>query len=212
MGASNDPVGIGVAESLARPRGTVTGLTIFSQELSQKRLELFREALPRLERVAVLYNPAFPSARVDLDATEAAARGLGMTVKVISVSHPAQFESAFTELRPQDADGLITLADPFFTAHRKRLAELARAKGLPTMFHWREFVEVGGLLSYGPDNVANYRRAAHFVARILKGAQPGTLPIEQPASFVLGVNLQTAKELGLTIPSNVLARADEVIE
>jgi putative tryptophan/tyrosine transport system substrate-binding protein len=212
MGASNDPVGLGVAESLAHPGGTVTGLTIFSQELSQKRLELFRETLPRLERVAVLYNPAFPGARADLDATEAAARSLGMTLKLISVSHRSQFESAFAELHPQDIDGLITLADPFFTAHRNRLAELARARGLPTMFHWREFVQAGGLLSYGPDNIVLYRRAAHFVARILKGAQPGTLPIEQPASFVLGVNLQTARTLGLTIPSTVLARADEVFE
>jgi putative tryptophan/tyrosine transport system substrate-binding protein len=212
MGASNDPVGIGVAESLAHPRGTVTGLTIFSQELSQKRLELFREAMPKLERVAVLYNPAFPSARADLDATETAARSLGMTLRVVSVAHPSQFEPVFAELSPHNVDGLITLADPFFTAHRSKLAQLARTKGLPTMFHWREFVQAGGLMSYGPDNVASYRRAAHFVARILKGAQPGTLPIEQPASFVLGVNLQTARTLGLTIPTNVLARADEVIE
>jgi putative ABC transport system substrate-binding protein len=212
MGASNDPVEIGVAVSLTHPGGTVTGLTIFSQELSQKRLELFREALPKLERVAVLYNPAFPSARADLDATETAARSLAMTLKVISVSHASEFETVFAELHPQDVDGLITLADPFFTAHRNRLAELALKKRLPTMFHWREFVQAGGLMSYGPDNIANYRRAAHFVARILKGVPPGTLPIEQPASLVLGVNLQTAKELGLTLPVNVLARADEVIE
>jgi putative tryptophan/tyrosine transport system substrate-binding protein len=143
MGASNDPVAIGVAESLTHPRGTVTGMTIFSQELSQKRLELFREALPKLERVAVLYNPAFPSARADLDASEAAARSLGMTLKVISVLHPSEFEGALAELHPQDIDGLITLADPFFTAHRNKLAELARAKGLPTMFRWREFVQAG---------------------------------------------------------------------
>jgi ABC-type uncharacterized transport system substrate-binding protein len=212
MGASNDPIGAGFAENLARPAGNVTGLTILSQELSRKRLEVFREAVPNLARVAVLYNPTFPSFQADLEATQSAARSLGLTLQPIPVSHASELDEALAGLSRRDVDGLITLADPFFTAHRERLAEFARAKRLPTMFHWREFVEVGGFVFYGPDNMALYRRAAHFVDKILKGAKPQDLPIEQPTSFVLGINLRTAKTLDLDIPPSLLARADEVIE
>ncbi|WP_048707917.1 ABC transporter substrate-binding protein [Microvirga massiliensis] len=212
MGASNDPLGSGLAKSLTQPGGNVTGLTNFSLEMGQKRLETFRDAVPNLARVAVLYNPGFPSAQADLGATDSAARALGLSLRAIPVSQGAELESAVTRLSRRDIDGLITLADPFFTAHRERLAKLALAARLPTMFHWREFVEVGGLMSYGPDNVALYRRAAHFVDKILKGAKPETLPIEQPASFVLEFNLRTAKELGIVIPPELLAQADKVIE
>jgi putative tryptophan/tyrosine transport system substrate-binding protein len=212
MGASNDPVGSGLAKSLAHPRGNVTGLTNFSLEMGQKRLETFRDAVPNLARVAVLYNPGFPSARADLEATDSAARSLGINLRPIPVSQAAELDQVIAGLGRGDVDGLITLADPFFTAHRDRLAKLALVARVPTMFHWREFVEAGGLLSYGPDNLALYRRAAHFVDRILKGAKPETLPIEQPARFVLGINLQTAKKLGIVIPPEMLARADEVFE
>ena len=212
MGASNDPVAAGLAQSLARPGGMVTGLTIVSQELSQKRLELFREAVPGLSRVAVLVNPSFPATPAELQATENAARFLGLTVRTIAVSHPEELDSAIVTLKSGDVDGLITLADPFFTAHRARLARLARTARLPTMFHWSEFVDAGGLLSYGPKNTELYRRAASYVDKILKGSKPGDLSIEQPTRFVLAVNVTTARELGLAVPKSILARADEVIE
>ena len=212
MGASNDPIGAGLAQSMARPGGMVTGLTIFSKELSQKRLELFREALPSRARVAVLVNPTFPAAAAELQATRQAAQMLGITVREIAVSHAGGLEPALAGLGNGDVDGLMTLADPFFTAHRGQIVSLARAARLPTMFHWREFVEAGGLLSYGPDIVELYRRSASYVDKILKGAKPGDLPIEQPTKFVLAVNLRAAKTLGITIPQSMLLRADELIE
>lgn len=212
MGASNDPVRAGLAESLVRPNGMVTGLTIFSRELSAKRLELLREALPGLSRVAVLFNPAYPTAEEDLGVTLQAARSLGLALEPVSVANPAQFAGAFSKLRGSATQALLALADPFFTAHRARLAELALAARLPTMFYWREFVEAGALLSYGPDNADLYRRAAAFVDRILKGAKPGELPIEQPTRFVLAVNLATARTLRIALSQSILLRADEVIE
>jgi putative tryptophan/tyrosine transport system substrate-binding protein len=212
MGASNDPIGAGLAQSLARPGGMVTGLTIYSNELSQKRLELFHETVPSLARVAVLINPTFPPALAEMRATEQAAQLLGLSVQPVFVSRAEELDRVLTSLTISNVDGLITLADPFFTAHRQRIVDLARAARLPTMLHWREFVEAGGLLSYGPDNVDLYRRAASFVDKILKGAMPGALPIEQPTKFVLAINLKTAKALGITIPQSVLFRADEVIE
>jgi putative tryptophan/tyrosine transport system substrate-binding protein len=212
MGASNDPVGAGFAHSLARPGGTVTGITIFSKELSQKRLELFRETVPSLARVAVLINPSFPAALSETKATEEAAQLLGITMQPVTASRVDELERALKSLTNSKVDGLITLADPFFTAHRGRIVDLANAARLPTMLHWREFVQAGGLLSYGPDNVDLYRRAANFVDKILKGAKPGDLPIEQPTKFVLAINLKTARTLGITVPQSVLFRADEVIE
>jgi putative tryptophan/tyrosine transport system substrate-binding protein len=212
MGASNDPVGAGFAHSLARPGGTVTGITIFSKELSQKRLELFRETVPSLARVAVLINPSFPAALSETKATEEAAQLLGITMQPVTASRVDELERALKSLTNSKVDGLITLADPFFTAHRGRIVDLANAARLPTMLHWREFVQAGGLLSYGPDNVDLYRRAANFVDKILKGARPGDLPIEQPTKFVLAINLKTARALGIAVPQSVLFRADEVIE
>jgi putative ABC transport system substrate-binding protein len=212
MGASNDPVAAGFAQSLRRPGGMITGLTIISQELTQKRLELFREALPNLSRVAVLVNPSFPAASAEVQAIETAARLLGLTIKPVSASHVEEFDGVFSELKDGGFDGLISLADPFFTAHRWRLARIAHEAQVPSMFYWREFVEAGGLLSYGPENTELYRRAATYVDRILKGAKPGDLSIEQPTRFVLAVNVATARRLGLTIPQSILLRADEVIE
>lgn len=212
MGASNDPIGSRLAESLARPGGKVTGLTNFSLEIGQKRLETFRDAVPNLARVAVLYNPTFPSAHADLASTQGAAQSLGISLQAIPVSHASELDGVFARLSRGDVNGLITLADPFFTAHRDQLVKLALSAQLPTMFHWREFVQAGGLMSYGPDNVALYRRAAHFVDKILKGAKPETLPIEQPTSFALYINLKTAQALGIAIRPELLTRADEVME
>jgi putative tryptophan/tyrosine transport system substrate-binding protein len=212
MGASNDPIEAGFAQSLARPGGMVTGLTIFSKELSQKRLELFREMVPSLRRVAVLINPNFPAALAEMKATEHAAQLLGVTIRPVTISRAEELERALAGLTTHEVDGLVTLADPFFTAHRVRIVDLANAARQPTMLHWREFVEVGGLLSYGPDNVELYRRAASFVDKILKGAKPADLPIEQPTKFVLAINLKTAKALGIEVPPTLLARANEVIE
>jgi putative ABC transport system substrate-binding protein len=212
MGASNDPVGAGFAHSLARPGGMVTGSTIFSKELSQKRLELFRETVPSLAQVAVLINPSFPAALSETKATEEAAQILGITMQPVTASGVDELERALKSLTNSKVDGLITLADPFFTAHRGRIVDLVNAARLPTMLHWREFVQAGGLLSYGPDNVELYRRAANFVDKILKGARPGDLPIEQPTKFVLAINLKTARTLGIAVPQSVLFRADEVIE
>jgi putative ABC transport system substrate-binding protein len=212
MGASNDPVGAGFAHSLARPGGMVTGLTIFSKELSQKRLELFRETVPRLARVAVLINPSFPAALSEMKATEQAAQLLGIAMQPVTASRADELELALGSLAHSKVDGLITLADPLFTAHRSRIVDLANAARLPTMLHWREFVQAGGLLSYGPDNAELYRRAATFVDKVLKGSKPGDLPIEQPTKFVLAINLKTARALGIAVPQSVLFRADEVIE
>jgi putative tryptophan/tyrosine transport system substrate-binding protein len=147
-----------------------------------------------------------------MKATEQAAELLGIAVQPIVVSSVHELEHALTSLTNSKVDGLLTLADPFFTAHRRQIVDRANAARLPTMLHWREFVEAGGLLSYGPDNVALYRRAASFVDKILKGAKPGDLPIEQPTKFVLAINAKAAKPLGITIPPSVLFRADEVIE
>jgi ABC-type uncharacterized transport system substrate-binding protein len=212
MGASNDPVGAGLARSLARPGGTVTGLTILSRELSQKRLEIFREAVPTLTRAAVLINPGFPAALAEMKATEEAGQHLAIVIQPVSVSSVDELERAFSGLTNSKVDGLITLADPFFSAHRQQIVDLANRARLPTMLHWREFVEAGGLLSYGPDNVELYRRAASFVDKILRGAKPGDLPIEQPTRFVLAINLKAARALGITVPQSVLFRADKVIE
>jgi putative ABC transport system substrate-binding protein len=210
MGASNDPVAAGLVASLARPGGNVTGMTIVSPELSRKRLELLKEVLPRASRVAVLHNPGSPGTALDLTQTRDAARRLGLTLHEVEVRRPAALEAAFVTAR-EHADVLIPLADPFFTAHHARIVELARRYRLPGIYYWREYVAAGGLMSYGPSLRALYRRAATHVDKILKGAKPGDLPVEQPATFELVLNLTATKTFGLTIPPSVVARADEVV-
>ena len=210
MGASNDPVGAGLVAGLARPGGSVTGMTILSPELSRKRLELLKEVAPRASRVAILYNPGFPGTALDLDQTRDAARTLGLALRGVEVHRPADLDAAFTTARER-ADALIPLADPFFTAHHARIVELARKHRLPGIYYWREYVAAGGLMSYGPSLRELYRRAATHVDKILKGARPGDLPVEQPTTFELVINLGTARTLGLTIPQSLVARADEVI-
>jgi putative ABC transport system substrate-binding protein len=210
MGASNDPVGAGLIASLARPGGNVTGMTILSPELSRKRLELLKEVLPRASRVAVLYNPAFPGTTLDLKQTREAARALGLTLYDVEVHRPGEFEAAFATARER-ADALIALADPFFTAHHARIADLARKHRLPGIYYWKEFVAAGGLMSYGPSLREVYHRAATHVDKILKGTRPSDLPVEQPTTFALIINLTAAKSLGVTIPQSLLVRADEVM-
>jgi putative ABC transport system substrate-binding protein len=211
MGASNDPVAAGLVASLARPGGSITGMTILSGELSRKRLELLKEVLPRITRVAVLTNPTFPGSALDLRHTLGAARTLGLALETVEVRAPADLETAVAESRRR-AEALLPLADPFFTAHRMRIVGLARRHRLPAMYYWSEFVEAGGLMSYGPNLFDLYRQAASHVDKILRGARPADLPVEQPTTFQLAVNLRTASALEVSLAPSVRARADRVIE
>ena len=211
MPVSGDPVRDGFVTSLARPGGNITGLTTLSGELPGKWLELLKETLPRISRVAVLWDPVGSPSQVQ--ASEAAARALGVRLHVLKVDRANGFEPALAEARKKEAGALITLGSPFFYVHRARLVELATKHRLPTIYPQREFVMgAGGLMSYGADYHDQFRRAASYVDKILKGAKPADLPIEQPTKFEFVINLKTAKALGLTIPPSVLARADEVIE
>lgn len=207
-----DPVGTGLVQSLARPGGNVTGLSIQHPELSGKRLELLKEALPRLSRVAVLSNPAnqvHPSMQSE---TEAAAQSLGLHVLRVAAQGTADYDGAFVTIAREGAEAVVVLGDLSFFGHRVRLAELAARHRLPTMFAQREHVVAGGLFSYGIDLRDNVRRAATYVDRILRGARPADLPVEQPTKFEFAVNVKTAKALSLTIPTSVLRRADHVIQ
>jgi putative ABC transport system substrate-binding protein len=211
MPIAGDPVKLGLVASLARPGGNVTGLTSLSDELPGKWLELLKETLPEVSRVAALWDPAGDPSQVKT--SEAAARSLGIRLHVLKVGRPDGFEPAFAEARKADARALIVLGSPFFYVHRARLVELAAKHRMPTIYPQREFVEgSGGLMSYGTDYHNQFRRAAVYVDRILKGARPADLPIERPTKFELVVNLRTAKTLGLTLPGSVLQRADKVID
>ena len=191
--------------------GNITGLSFMSRDLAGKRLELLKETFPRAARIAVLYSPAEPSTLPELRETEAAARTLGVKLQPLEAREAGDLERVFATAR-QQADALIVFAHGFAVLHRGRIIELAAREGLPTMYGWSEFVEAGGLMSYGPDIPAMVRRAASYVDRIVKGAKPGDLPIEQPTRLELIVNLRTAKALGLTIPQSTLLRADEIIQ
>jgi putative ABC transport system substrate-binding protein len=207
-----DPIGSGHVASLARPGGNVTGLTIMMSETSAKGLELLKEAVPGLSRVAVLWDPATPSHRPGLDAVEAMGRALGLRLQPLAVRNAAEFDSAFLAIARERAGGVLVLSTPLFMGGAKHLAELALKHKLPTMFGPREHVEAGGLLSYSPDRADLYRRAATYVDKILNGVKPADLPVQQATKFELAVNLKTAKALRLTIPQPVLARADQIIE
>jgi putative tryptophan/tyrosine transport system substrate-binding protein len=209
MPVMGDPVAAGLVASLARPGGNITGLSMLNTEISAKRVELLREVLPKVERVAVLRDPAAPQA--DVDATQAAARTLGLRLQFLSASRPEEFQGAFQAARQAGAEALIVLASGFFNTQRRRLVDLAAQSRLIAVWEHRDFADTGGLMSYGPNLLDMNRRAATYVDKILKGAKPADLPIEQPTKFELVINLKTAKALGLTIPASVLARADEVI-
>jgi len=205
-----DPVELGLVPSLGRPGGNITGLASTSAELAGKRLQLLRELVPKLRRVGVLSHPPTPSSPKQLQGAEDAARTLGMQVQPVPVRGPNDFDSAFKAVR--GADGLLVLDIALFTTHRARLVGLAATSRLPAIYGYREVVEVGGLMSYGMHFPDLYRRAATYVDKILKGARPADLPVEQPTKFEFVINIRTAKALGLTIPPSLLLQADQVIE
>ena len=207
-----DPVGSGLVETLAHPGGNVTGLSMMTSDLNSKRLQLLKEVTPRMERVAVLWNPDHPfHSKVVQDLT-VIAQLLSIELSSVDSRTPEQFDRAFSDINRARAQALYVIEDPIFFAHRVKLLTLASMAGLPTIHELRRFPEAGALMSYGPDIHDLFRRAAIYVDRILKGARPADLPVEQPTRFELVINLKTAKALGLAVPETLLATADEVIE
>jgi putative tryptophan/tyrosine transport system substrate-binding protein len=211
MGTSGDPLSSGAVKSLSRPGGNVTGLTLLGLDLAGKKLELIRTAVPKVKAVAMLVNPTNPQASPLQKATEGAARSLALRFVPCAAASPADLEKAFEAAAKEHADGMITMPDAMFWNFRQRLVTLAAARRLPTIFAEREFVEAGGLMSYGPSVANNFRRAAIYVDKIFKGTKPEDLPVEQPTSVELVINLKTAKALGLMLPQSLVTRADELI-
>jgi len=210
-----DPVTSRLVTSLAQPGGNVTGLSVFGPELVGKCLEQLKQAVPGVSRVAYLWQPGALDERQEKDRlkrAEVAARALGMRLQVVEARGPEDFDRAFSDMTRARADALTVLGGAMLFTERRRLVDLAAKNRLPAVYSWREFVDVGGLMSYGPDLADSLRRATTYVDKILKGTKPGDLPVEQPTKFELVINLKTAKALGLTIPQSVLARADQVIE
>ena len=213
VGSGLDPVEAGLVESLARPGGNVTGITNLGTELGGKRLELLKEAVPKAARIAVLYDPALPGSLRELkEVLPVAARALGLTIQPREVRAADGFERVFAALSKERPDGLYVRGGPLMSANQKRIIGFALKSRLPSMYTNREAVEAGGLMSYGADLADSYRRVAYFVDRILKGAKPADLPVEQPTKFAFVINLKTAKQIGVTIPQSMLYRADKVIK
>jgi putative ABC transport system substrate-binding protein len=212
MAVSADPVRDGLVASLARPGGNITGLSIMVPDVVGKRLELLRDAVPGLSRVALLLDTGIPSQPAERHDHEAAARGLGVQLLPLEVRSPDEFAGAFQRATQGQAQALIMAQSPLFSTYRTRLAELALASRLPTMSGEVGYAHAGGLMNYGPHLPDSWYRAATYVDKILKGAKPGDLPVEQPMMFELVINLKTAKALGLTIPPHLLVLADEVIQ
>ena len=210
-GAGIDPVVAGFVESLARPGGNVTGVTLLNRELGGKRLELLKEAVPKLSRVAVLYELGLLGPARELKEVQAAARALGLTVKSWEVRAADGFEKVFAALSKERPDGLYVPGGPLVATNRKRIVDFAAKSRLPSVYNSREFIDAGGLMYYGVDPAESYRRVAYYVDRILKGTKPADLPVEQPTKFELVINLKTAKQIGLTIPPELLARATKII-
>jgi putative tryptophan/tyrosine transport system substrate-binding protein len=211
--ALTDPVGIGLVASLERPGGNVTGLSYsVGAETYGKALDLLKVALPKVRRVAVLSNPTNPGQRPAITTLKAAARSLGVQLQLLEAQGPNEFSTAFAAMAKEHVGALLVMADWLFNDHGARLADLAIENRLPSMYGVRENVEAGGLMSYGPNLLDIYRRAGTYVDKILKGAKPADLPVEQPTKFELVINAKTAKALGLTIPPALLARADQVID
>ena len=208
----SDPVGAGFAASLARPGGNITGLSAYSPELNGKRLELLKEAVPQLSRGALLMSPKVPGNPTDLKETEEAARSLRLRSQLYEVGGISDLESVFKSMANEKTEGLVVFpGQPTLFIRRKQIVELAVKYRLPAMYPLADYVTAGGLISYGVNNLDLFRRAATYVDKILKGVKPADLPIEQPSKFELVINLKTAKQNGVTIPPNVLARADKVI-
>jgi putative ABC transport system substrate-binding protein len=213
MNLSADPVEAGLVESLARPGGNVTGLTTLGRDLGGKRLELLKEAVPKVARVAVLYDPATPGNVRDVkEVLPVAARALGLTVRSWEVRDTDGFEKVFAALNKKRPDALYVTPGPLLRTNEKRIAGVALKSRLPSTYNYKEAVDAGGLMYYGADLADSYRRVAYYVDKILKGAKPADLPVEQPTKFELVINLKTAKQIGLTIPQSMLYRADKVIK
>jgi putative tryptophan/tyrosine transport system substrate-binding protein len=211
FGAASDPLGMGLVASLARPGGNVTGLSVQATDLASKRLELLREVVHGLRRLAILLNVEYPAAVLEMGEAEAGARTLGLEVTTLEIRRVEDIVPAFEALKGR-ADALYVCTDPVLAANRIRVNTLANVARLPTITAFREWIEAGSLMSYGPNVPDLFRRAAEYVDKILRGAKPGDLPVEQPTKFDLVINLTTAKALGLEVPPTLLARADEVIE
>jgi putative ABC transport system substrate-binding protein len=207
-----DPVGAGLAASLTRPGGNVTGLSLLAPELSGKRLELLKEVHPKATRVAVIWNVTNPAASSFLAESRTASRSLGVGIHSVEVRAPSDLDGAFEAITAARPSACMTLPDGMLLAHAKRIVDFVARTRIPAVFPDSEFATAGGLMTYGPSLAANFRQAATYVVKILKGAHPANLPIEQPSKFELIINLKTAKVLGLTIPPSLLARADQVIE
>ena len=213
LGVGIDPVGVGVIESLARPGGNVTGITYLSRELGGKRLELLKEAVPKIGRVAVLYDPIIPVSVLEVkQMLPTAARALGLTLQLWEIRAADGFEKVFAALKRQRPGGLYMPGGGVVTSGNERIVEFAVKNRLPSINNVRAAVEAGGLMSYGADEADSFKRVAYFVDRILKGAKPADLPVEQPTKFEFVINLKTAKQIGLTIPPEVLARASRLIK
>ena len=207
-----DPLGSGHVASLARPGGNITGLSLMMTETNVKGLELLKEAVPGISRVAVIFDPATPSHGPGLKAVKAAGPALGLRVQSVPVRSATEYDSAFTAIVGERADAVLVLSTPLFIAGAKRLAELCLAHKLPSLFGPKHHVQEGGLMSYSPDRADLWRRGAIYVDKILRGTDPADLPVQQPTKFELAINQKTAKSIGLAIPPAFLLRADEVIE
>jgi len=212
MATGADPVGAGLIASLARPGGNITGVTTRSTELAGKRLVLLTEVVPRLSRVAVLHNPRAGISERALKETKVAALALGVELQILEVGSPEDFNGAFLAMARERSEALVVISTPMLFSERRQIVALAAKHRLPAVYHWQAYVEAGGLMSYGPDLADGFRRAAFYVDKILNGTKPADLPVEQPRKFELVINLKTAKELGLTIPPEVLYRADKIIK
>lgn len=212
FGFSGDPVEAGLVQSLARPGGNMTGITMLAFELVGKRLEVLKESVPKVSRVAVLSSPAHPGEQRELSESQKTAGTVGITLLYHRVTSTAEVNAALDATVRDNAHALLAFPDPVTNSHREQIAVFAVKQRLPSVFGWRDYVEAGGLMSYGPDHDALWKRLAVFADKILKGAKPADLPVEQPSKFEFVVNLKTAKQIGLTIPPNVLARADRVIK
>lgn len=212
FGFSGDPVEAGLVQSLARPGGNMTGITMLAFELVGKRLEVLKEVVSKVSRVAVLASPAHPGEQRELSESQKTAGTVGITLVYHRVTSTADVIAALDATVRDNVNALLAFPDPITNAHRGQIAAFAVKQRLPSVFGWRDYVEAGGLMSYGPDHDALWKRLAVFADKILKGAKPADLPVEQPSKFEFVVNLKTAKQIGLTIPPNVLARADRVIK
>jgi putative ABC transport system substrate-binding protein len=209
---SSNPVAVGFVASLAKPGGNVTGVSLLAPEVAGKRLQLLKQLIPSIVRVAVLWNPDDPTVHLSVEETQAAAATLALTLQILQTRNADAIDGAVLAASSERAEALVLMPTPLFDGRAEQIARLAIQKRLPTLYVSKEAVKVGILMSYGADLVATIRRQAHFVDRILKGAKPADLPVEEPTKFELAINLNTAKTLGLTISDNLLATADEVIE